>query len=140
MKTFGARYELASELVQEGMEGRLAPEIEAAAYRIVQEALNNVAKHAKATECRVRLTCLPDALRIAIEDNGAGFVPGAARSNDRRGLGLIGIRERASHLQGSVTIDSAPGRGTRVMVELPVRRATDHTARDFAADSAMVAG
>ena len=140
MKTFAKRYGLATELIQEGMEGRLAPEIEAAAYRIVQEALNNVAKHAKATECRVRLVRLPDALRITVEDNGTGFNPAAARSNDRRGLGLIGMRERASHLQGSVAIDSAPGRGTRVIVELPVRRATDHKTRDFAADSAIVAG
>jgi signal transduction histidine kinase len=138
LKTFGKRHALVTELTHERMEGRLAPEIEAAAYRIIQEALTNVAKHAKATECRVRLIRLPEALRVIIEDNGSGFTPGAHRSADRRGLGLISIRERASHLQGTVQIDSAPGRGTRVIVELPVRRATDYATQD-SAESAVLA-
>ena len=108
------------------MDGRMTPDTEVAAYRIVQEALNNVAKHAKATECQVHLARSADALRIVVQDNGVGFDPSVGRSGERRGLGLIGIRERVSHLQGTVQIDSAPGRGTRVIVELPVRRAIDN--------------
>jgi signal transduction histidine kinase len=140
LKTFGKRHALAVELAHERMDGRLAPETEAAAYRIVQEALTNVAKHAKATECRVVMERFYDSLRVMIQDNGAGFDPAAPRSGERRGLGLIGIRERAAHLHGNVSIDSAPGRGTRVMVELPVRRATDHISRDPAPDTTAVVG
>ncbi len=140
MKSFAKRYGIVAELSHEGMEARLPSEIEAAAYRIVQEALNNVAKHAKAAECRVHLVRTADLLRITIEDNGAGFDPSAARSPDRRGLGLVGIRERASHLKGSVTIDSSPGKGTRLSVELPVRRATDSGDRRYTPDPAALAG
>jgi signal transduction histidine kinase len=139
IKSFGRRHEIAAELVHEGMDSRLAPETEAAAYRIVQEALNNVAKHARATECRVHLTRTPDMLRITIEDNGTGFDPSTGRSPDRRGLGIVGIRERAAHLKGSVVIDTAPGRGTRLVVELPVRRATDSGERLYVSDSAALA-
>jgi signal transduction histidine kinase len=140
LKTFGNRHGLAVELVHERMEGRLAPATEAAAYRIVQEALTNVAKHAKATECRVIMARLPDSLRVMIVDNGAGFDPSAPRVGERRGLGLIGVRERASHLHGTVAIDSAPGRGTRVLIELPVRRATDRADRGVSHGSAAVMG
>jgi signal transduction histidine kinase len=140
VKSFAKRHEILAELSHDGMDVRLPPETEAAAYRIVQEALNNVAKHARATECRVHLSRAPDMLRITIEDNGAGFDPTAARSADRRGLGLVGIRERASHLKGSVVIDSAPGEGTRLVVELPVRRSTDTGERLYTPDSAAVAG
>ena len=122
------------------MANRLAPETEAAAYRIIQEALNNVAKHAQATECRVFIARQPDALRVVIEDNGIGFDATAPRSSDRRGLGLIGIRERASHLNGTVAIESMRGRGSRIVVELPVRRVTDAGGDRYAADTATVAG
>jgi signal transduction histidine kinase len=140
MKSFGRRHDIVTDLSDEGMESRLSPETEAAAYRIVQEALNNVAKHAKATECRVRFSRTPELLRVAVEDNGGGFDPAAVRTADRRGLGLIGIRERASYLKGSVTIDSAPGQGTRLVVELPARRATDSGVRAYSPDAAALTG
>jgi two-component system sensor histidine kinase DegS len=79
----------------------------------------------------------PDALRLVIEDNGVGFDALAPRTPDRRGLGLIGMRERASHLNGTVLIDSAHGRGTRVVVELPVRRATDAGGAAYTAHTAL---
>src|SRR5687768_7819479 len=140
IKSFSRRHGIAVELSHSSMDSRMAPETEAAAYRIIQEALNNVAKHANATEAKVYLARQPDALRIAIEDNGVGFDPSIPRSPDRRGLGLIGIRERASHLNGTVLIDSVRGRGTRIVVELPVRRATDAGGDRYAADSAAMAG
>jgi signal transduction histidine kinase len=138
IKAFSRRHELIADLSHQGMEVRLAPETETAAYRIVQEALNNVAKHAKASHCRVRMARHSDWLRIEIMDDGGGFDPAVPRSGDGRGLGLIGMRERASHLHGSVTIDSAPGRGTRVIVELPVRRATDRVVSAVTIDSVAV--
>ena len=114
---FGKRHGVAVELLQEGMDARLVPEIEAAAYRIIQEALTNVAKHAHASLAFVYLRRLGDTLQIAIEDNGIGFDPG----NARRGLGLIGIRERVAHLRGAVHVDSSAGKGTRLRIELPAR-------------------
>ena len=127
LKSFSRRHGIAVDLIHNGMNERLPGEIESAAYRIVQEATTNIAKHARATECRVHLM-RGESLRIIVEDNGEGFDPAAARSSDRLGLGLIGIRERASHLNGVVQVDSGPGRGTRITVELPARRSTDKLA------------
>jgi signal transduction histidine kinase len=140
VKGFRKRYGIETELSHASMDNRLAPDTEAAAYRVIQEALNNVAKHAGATKCHVFLARQPEVLRVVVEDNGVGFDPSVPRSADRRGLGLIGIRERASHLNGKVTIDSARGRGTRVIVELPVRRATDVPGDAYATDATAVAG
>jgi signal transduction histidine kinase len=93
----------------------------------------------RATSCRVYLQRLPHTILITVEDNGAGFdaaAPGEA--NPRAGIGLIGIRERAAQLRGTVRLESAPGKGTRLTVELPARvRATpDDTAIDAAAGAA----
>jgi signal transduction histidine kinase len=116
---FGKRHGIAVELLQDRMDERLAPEIEAAAYRIVQEALTNVAKHADASLAFVYLRrhVNSQSVTVTVEDNGVGFDAAPVR----RGLGLLGIRERVSHFQGKVHIDSAPGKGTRVTVELPAR-------------------
>lgn len=125
IKSFAKRHGITADLSYANMNGRLPRETETAAYRIVQEALNNVAKHAQASECRVFLVRQSEVLRIVIEDDGIGFDVSAPRSADRRGLGLIGIRERVSHLNGTVIIESASRRGTRIVVELPVPRTTD---------------
>jgi len=102
---------------------RLAQDVEASSYRILQEALTNVAKHARATSCQVRLECFDTTLRLTIDDDGVGFDDRAREPRgERRGLGLIGIRERATQLGGKVTIETAPGKGTRLTVELPARR------------------
>ncbi len=140
MKSFGRRHEIAADLVHEGMDARLPPETEAAAYRSVQEARNNVAKHARATRCLVRLVRTADKLRITIDDNGIGFATPVARSVDRPGLGLVVIRELATYLKGSVTIDSTPGEGTHLTVELPARRVTDSVEHDYATHSPALAG
>ena len=118
---FGKRHDLRVEVLQERMDERLAPEIEAAAYRIVQEGLTNVAKHARATTCRVYLQRLPNTLLITVEDDGLGFDPARQGDNGRHGLGLIGIRERVLQLGGSMRIDSGASKGTRLTVELPAR-------------------
>jgi signal transduction histidine kinase len=118
LRGMARRHEIKVELSQVGMDERLAPETEIAAYRIVQEALTNVARHAAAAHCRVRLTRLPDLLRLEVEDDGGGFDPDGARPV-KQGVGLIGMRERAALLGGSLRILSAPGAGTRLFVELP---------------------
>jgi signal transduction histidine kinase len=105
------------------MDERFSADVESAAFRIVQEALTNVVRHACASRCQISLICRDGRLQLAVQDDGAGFNPEAQDGLDasRRGLGLVGIRERASHLGGTVRVDSAPGRGTRLTCELPGR-------------------
>lgn len=93
--------------------------VKVAAYRLVQEALTNVARHANVAEVRVRVTGGDRRLRLEVEDHGAGFDASKVVA-DPRSVGLRGMRERASFLGGWVTIHSAPGVGTRVMAELPL--------------------
>lgn len=125
LKRLGRRHGIRVELLTDRMDRRLNPETEAAAYRIIQEAVTNVVKHADAKSCRVYLQRLTNTLLVTIEDDGCGFDPATPAAD--HGLGLIGIRERATQLQGTVRIESAPGNGTRLTVELPatVRAAGD---------------
>ncbi len=113
------RYNIRGTLEQVDLPPRLPREIELAAYRIVQEGITNVAKHARATRCDVRLTQLPDRLLVEVEDDGVGFVEDTDRPIVSRGLGLVSIRERASRLGGTFNIMSLPGAGTRLIVSLP---------------------
>ncbi len=113
---------VATELVQDYMEDRLAPEVEASVYRIVQEALTNVARHADAKSCRVYLQRLPNTLLVTVEDDGKGFDPTSTATDGERGLGLFGIQERVAGFRGTFHLESAPGKGTRLTVELPALR------------------
>lgn len=101
---------------------RIPTERAVAAFRIVQEALTNVARHARARSVRVELRRLPSALELTIRDDGVGFDVEAARRNAMQGesLGVLGMQERAQLAGGQLTIDSAPGAGTRVRVSFPV--------------------
>jgi PAS domain S-box-containing protein len=99
-------------------ERRFSSEIETAAYRIVQEALTNVARHAHAQEATVTLLAEDEFLRIEVEDRGAGFDARDARAS--RSFGLTGMRERAHILRGRFMIHSSSGAGTRVVAELPL--------------------
>ena len=105
-----------------GLEARLAPATESAAYRIVQEALTNVARHAGVDTVEVGLWVTGDALMVQIEDRGAGFDADAALARGLTG-GLAGMRERATLLGGSLRIASSPGDSTTVTATLPVRAA-----------------
>jgi len=87
-------------------------------YRITQEALNNLLRHAQATRAKVTLVRDLSCVRLSIEDDGRGFDFGAGTNGG--GLGLTSIRERVALLEGSVAILSAPGKGTRVQIELPI--------------------
>jgi PAS domain S-box-containing protein len=102
-----------------GLEKRVAPEIETAAYRIVQEALTNVARHADVSEVSVRLWLDQDALRVQIEDEGVGFDSEAALAAGITG-GLSGMQERATLLGGELRIESTPGAGTFLLAEFPL--------------------
>lgn len=102
-----------------GLGRRFRPEVETAAYRIVQEALTNVARHARAAAATVRVWLDRQTLCLKIEDRGAGFDPRAVRSAGPTG-GLSGMQERAVLLGGRLVVESVPGAGTCVTAELPV--------------------
>ncbi len=100
-------------------EERLPPEIETAIFRIVQESLTNIARHAAARSVSALVERRGDEVIAIVEDDGCGFDP--ARSSGERQLGLAGMRERAELLGGKLTIESQPGAGTSVHVQIPVR-------------------
>ncbi len=103
------------------LDRRLPPEMETALFRICQEAMSNIARHAQATAVLIEMALEDDVFRIDIEDDGRGFDPDAtARREGRRSWGLMGIRERAEILGGTARVDSSPGQGTHVEVRIPV--------------------
>jgi signal transduction histidine kinase len=99
-------------------EERLEAEVETALYRIVQEALTNVIKHANARTVSVVLTRQGDRVAVVIEDDGRGFDPEEARGER---LGLLGMEERIALVDGRLLVESRPGQGTTVAVEVPLR-------------------
>jgi signal transduction histidine kinase/ligand-binding sensor domain-containing protein len=105
----------------DGLPDRLPAELEIAAFRIVQEAMTNVVRHAGAARVAVRLRAADGRLRIEVEDDGQGFDPDAAAAAASGGehFGITGMRERAEALGGRVTLSSARGRGTAIRAELP---------------------
>jgi signal transduction histidine kinase len=107
------------EFKHQGMESRFAPEVETAAYRIVQEALTNAARHAGVPRVAVRVWTDAGKLNLQIQDQGAGFDPEAVLRSPQSS-GLIGMRERVRLLGGSMAIESNPGAGTAITAELPV--------------------
>jgi signal transduction histidine kinase len=111
-----------------GQERRLQSEIETALFRVVQEAITNVAKYAHAESVLIQCVLKDDAISIEIEDDGDGFDPTQlpAAGETRRGLGLIGMRERVGLLGGTIEIDAAPGKGVRIAVTVPLRREASH--------------
>jgi len=95
---------------------RLPTAVETALYRVVQEAMTNVVRHARATRVDVLVEHRGDRVRVMIEDDGVGFEPSRVQRGDH--FGLLGIRERAEALGGSLTVESAPGAGATVVVEV----------------------
>jgi signal transduction histidine kinase len=90
-------------------------------FQAVRELLINVAKHARATRCRVRISRDESNIRIEVDDNGVGTVPLASTNYGRGGLGLFNIRQRLQYLGGGLAMDARPGEGTTVVLIAPVR-------------------
>jgi len=101
---------------------RLAPLLETTVFRIVQESLNNACRHSQSEKVRISLVQVGDRVRLEVQDWGIGFDP---ETVDKSRFGLEGIQERARLVGGHASIESSPGEGTRVVVELPVRIADD---------------
>ena len=112
---------IGSKLEVLGDEKRFAPEFESSLFRIVQEALNNIRRHAQAPEASVVIDFTKDKVRVTISDNGQGFeLVGRVDDLPRSGkLGLVGMRERARLLGGTLEVKSTPGEGTTLIVEVP---------------------
>ncbi|HYW87140.1 MAG TPA: sensor histidine kinase [Chloroflexota bacterium] len=110
-----SRSGLVTDFATEG-EDRLPPDKEQELYRIAQEALNNTLKHAKASRVSVRLGIATDRVTLEIADDGLGFEPSGQITD---GFGLRGMRERVERLAGTLRVESSPGAGTRVHVEVP---------------------
>jgi PAS domain S-box-containing protein len=122
----GDKYGLAAQFEVVGLRDRLPDEMEIAFYRMVQEALNNVVRHARARRVDVILEQQENRLVLIIEDDGVGFDPEATMRKSER-LGLFGLRERAEMFGGKLVIESTAGKGTTIVVEVPYDNA--HTDR-----------
>jgi signal transduction histidine kinase len=104
------------------IDGLFSKEQEISIYRIVQESINNIVKHAQATEASLAIRREAREVHLRIDDNGKGFIPIAVDSSEahRGGFGLIGMAERVRMLRGSYLIDSAPGQGTTITIKLNI--------------------
>jgi signal transduction histidine kinase len=117
-ETFAEQSGIAVDVEANLGDARLPPEVETALYRIVQEALTNVAKHADARHVSVVLTRRNGSVNVVVEDDGRGF---GAAGGERDGLGLVGMKERVGLLGGRLVIESTEGSGTTIVAEVPLR-------------------
>ena len=117
--TIGSRSGLSIDFTGD-VETRFVVRVEAAVYRVVEEALTNVMRHAAARSVTISLRHAGDRLTVVVEDDGAGFEPTDRTLSAGSGMGLLCMEERARLLDGTVRIDSAPGKGTVVRLSLPV--------------------
>ncbi|RYJ42733.1 sensor histidine kinase [Flavobacterium beibuense] len=109
---------LSIEVMAVGFNKRLENTIEIAIFRMVQELSTNIIKHSHATEASIQLTNHDENINIIIEDNGVGFPPAKTHTSD--GMGLNTIRKKVEQLGGTFTIDSTPGKGTTIIIDLPI--------------------
>ena len=132
LKDFEARTGTETEFRVAGDVRRLAPDVELCLFRIAQEALHNVERHARARQAAVKLTFGPREVRLLVADDGIGFETAAPRDGSETGsLGLLGMRERAAMLGGRFALHSSPGRGSTLRVVIPDRAdATEWLAND----------
>lgn len=121
LEDFTRRSGVASEFQEAEVPEDLPDAVKTCVYRVVQEALNNCEKHAAASRVWVALRVAPERLLVEVRDDGRGFDLLSGDSSRRReGIGLLGMRERAARLSGQLVLESKPGHGTRVCLEIPL--------------------
>lgn len=122
VKEYQQKFPIEVDFDASGFKERLPAEMETALYRIVQESLTNIARHSQARKASVTLYESNDAVYATIQDNGHGFdkEPIQKTQDNGRGLGLVGMHERAHLLDGNLSIESMPGHGTTIKVCIPV--------------------
>jgi signal transduction histidine kinase len=109
---------LSVQVIPFGLDERIDNTIEVNIFRMVQEILTNAIKHSEANEITIHLTQHHDSLNIIIEDNGKGFIP---KNRDKKeGMGLPNIEKKVEHMGGTFTIDSTQGKGTSILIDLPL--------------------
>lgn len=118
LRNFQERTGIKCSVIINGEDDRLDADRTTAAFRVLQESLTNVVRHANATELNVRVSITPTELILSVSDNGVGFDPASISVTGH--FGLIGIRERVLIFGGATTIDSEPGRGTTLSVIIPI--------------------
>jgi signal transduction histidine kinase len=128
VRTFGQRMGIEVDLVHEGMETPLDPDVGTLAFRVVQEALTNMAKHAHTPRAEVRLQRAKNRLVLQVRDHGLGFDPAPILESDEegRGFGVRGMRERVRFFGGHFDLRSSPGAGTLVRAEVPLPPERSH--------------
>ncbi len=116
----------------EGTEMRLPPHTEAGIFRVIQEAVNNIARHAHASRACICMAWEPDMLTVKVEDDGCGFDVEDKMSRAKRNgsLGLVGMQERVALMGGTLAVGSTPGAGVRVLIRVPL----SHTVTGYAQD------
>jgi PAS domain S-box-containing protein len=124
VQDWSLRVRVSAELHTAGLTtDRLASEIETTLYRIAQEALNNIAKHARAGHVEIILERRADHVSLVVVDDGVGFNP-SEMDGERRGFGLLGMQERAALVGATLEIESTPGEGTTILVRMPTTPVT----------------
>ncbi len=119
-REWSLHFQTPAEFTQVGLNGhKLLPEVEINLYRVAQEALNNVAKHARATQASVVLEMRNGKVTLIVEDNGVGFVPKQPDPESERCMGILGMKERAELVGGTLEIESMPGQGTTIFARVP---------------------
>ena len=122
---FEKRSGVVCEFSEEGVDDLLPDSVKTCVYRVAQEALHNCEKHAGASHARVAARQRDGEIRIEIEDNGRGLeLDSKGMPGRNAGLGILGMRERAARVGGVLTLDSAPGRGARVSLRIPLAELT----------------
>ncbi len=107
------------EVIDHGLDNRLENSLELTLFRIIQELITNVIKHAEATEVTIHLTNHDDTINIMVEDNGKGFNPNQVTKTNK-GMGISSIDKRVEHLDGKLTIESEKNKGTTVIIDIPI--------------------
>ena len=132
VQNFSKRLGIDSQFQAIGFEEKLPPQIETAFYRIVQEALNNISKHAEASQVEISFEQRDSTIYASIIDNGKGFDLDKVLhpESPERGFGIIGMQARISLLGGKIDIQSRPGFGTRIHIEVPNQKGSGSDEKD----------
>lgn len=117
-RTLSNKDTLTIEVQDYGLTKRLNNDLEITIFRIIQELVTNIVKHANASQASISLTQHQEELSIIVEDNGVGFI--AKKLEVKNGMGLGSIERRVEHLEGSMEVDSTPGRGTNILIDIPL--------------------
>jgi len=123
IENYGKRWKIKTHCEAIGFPEKVNPELETALYRVIQEALTNIAKHARADDIHIHLSCTDSAIMVTITDNGIGFNPQEVPTleTQKRGFGIMGMQERISSFGGRIDIRSRQGAGTQITIEIPLK-------------------